>query len=1110
MSKPQNKVCSDTIHLQRYLDEELDESEEAEVRQHIGSCPECRRTLEKAAADESIWNGLRDHLTWVPEEDTDEGKHDHRLRKLMEYLAPTDEPNMLGRLGTYEVCGIIGQGSTGIVLKALEPALNRFVAIKVMSPLFSSSGAARKRFAREGRAVAAVSHEHVVPIYAVSEWRDLPYIVMQYIPGVSLLQRIDRDGPLETCDVARIGLQIAKGLEAAHAQGVVHRDVKPANVLLENTVNRAMVTDFGLARVADEASMTRSGTIAGTPQYMSPEQAQGESVDPRSDLFSLGSLLYAACTGRPPFRAETVFGVISRLCNTEPRPIREINPGIDEWLAAFIDKLMSKQRAHRFQSASEVTTVLTAELAHARNPTGVARPDRDWYVRPQSRPSQARSKRLAGLLIAGVAVVALAVLPGVVRENGWFAAVTPTQDDQAAPAMPLKGLEGAAITWKQNDDEWNKDTTLTFDQKVEKEFAMSPGGKLIVDADMGDVVVRPSETDRVTVSVLRRVLAESKGQAQARLSAHELSATQEGDTISLVGKLRNKKSGSGKAGRSATRHYKRVLFRIGVPAEFDARIITADGDISIGSVRGRVTATSETGDIKLGRIDGSVFVRTVAGHVDLSRGCQGNLDVVTATGDVVATDVTGRAEARSNGGKVFFTRVGQAVHARTTGGGVSVEDCPGAIDLMTTGGRLFLAGDAKSARLRASGGNILIDEAGGEIYAHATGGNITVNEIAGALQAHVETGNVYVNVSKNPTHDAGFGARAGNIRVNISETVDVNIETKGKLDAGHDGLLEGDDSKAAATLNDGGKRIYVNTSTGNIAINKLKAAELRKGLGGSGLGGSGPRRLKAATMSGIRKTSGPPRAGGLATVKLEPNGSNIDGYTLYLPESHDKHDGTFAVLVYLQGGYGVGGEIGNINDWGLPRLIRDENDLSIERNKLLLDSFIVVSPHIQKGDYHDHPEVVRQILDTVLRTYKADADRIYLTGLSRGGHGTWGLAGRMPNTFAAISPIASSPEDIVDHGALANSAIWIAQNTGDRFPHGDILEASQKIEQEGNVKFLHINSPDASGTDYLKHRFVFSSPPVDGHDAWTDMYCSTEFYKWLLRQRRTKKTATTE
>src|SRR5581483_10498584 len=126
-----------------------------------------------------------------------------------------------------------------------------------------------------------------------------------YIPGCSLQDRLDRQGPLELKEILRIGMQVAAGLSAAHAQGLVHRDIKPANILLEHGVERVKITDFGLARTIDDASLTASGVIAGTPQYMAPEQARGEGVDHRSDLFSLGSVLYAMCTGHSPFRAET-------------------------------------------------------------------------------------------------------------------------------------------------------------------------------------------------------------------------------------------------------------------------------------------------------------------------------------------------------------------------------------------------------------------------------------------------------------------------------------------------------------------------------------------------------------------------------------------------------------------------------------------------------------------------------------------------------------------------------------------------------------------------------------------------------------------------------------
>src|SRR5262249_45176557 len=151
------------------------------------------------------------------------------------------------------------------------------------------------------QAAAAVSHDHIVTIHAVEETNGIPYLVMQCIAGLSLQQRLDRDGPLQLHEILRIGMQTASGLAAAHAQGLVHRDIKPANILLENGVERVKITDFGLARAATEASLTQSGVVAGTPQYMSPEQAEGKAIDQRTDLFSLGSVLYAMCTGQAPF-----------------------------------------------------------------------------------------------------------------------------------------------------------------------------------------------------------------------------------------------------------------------------------------------------------------------------------------------------------------------------------------------------------------------------------------------------------------------------------------------------------------------------------------------------------------------------------------------------------------------------------------------------------------------------------------------------------------------------------------------------------------------------------------------------------------------------------------
>ena len=281
---------------------------------------------------------------------------------------------MLGRWGTYEVVGVVGTGGMGVVLKALDTALNRYVAIKILAPHLGSSGAARKRFSREAQASAAVVHDNVIEIYGVSEAAGLPYLVMPYVRGPSLQRRLNDAGTLAVVEILRVGMQAAAGLAAAHAQGLVHRDVKPANILLADGIERVKLTDFGLARAADDASLTRTGIIAGTPQYMSPEQARGEPVDQRSDLFSLGSVLYAMCTGRPPFRAETSYGVLRRITDEEPRPIREINPDIPEWLCGIVARLMAKQPDDRFQSASEVSALLEQCLAHVQQPTVVPLP----------------------------------------------------------------------------------------------------------------------------------------------------------------------------------------------------------------------------------------------------------------------------------------------------------------------------------------------------------------------------------------------------------------------------------------------------------------------------------------------------------------------------------------------------------------------------------------------------------------------------------------------------------------------------------------------------------------------------------------------------------------
>jgi len=230
-------------------------------------------------------------------------------------------------------------------------------------------------------------------------------------------------------DVLKIGAQIARGLAAAHEQGLIHRDIKPANILLETGIEQNVkITDFGLARAADDASLSQSGVIAGTPLFMAPEQAKGEPPDPRADLFSLGSVLYTMASGRPPFRANTPLAVLKRVAEDTPRPIRQIIPEVPQWLCDLIARLHAKDPADRFQRAAEVAALLEQHLAHLRQPSLVPQP-RAVKIPRQHMP------RWAAVLAA--AAVVLGIL-GVAITYPFWRPAGPTSS-APGPAAPGNG-----------------------------------------------------------------------------------------------------------------------------------------------------------------------------------------------------------------------------------------------------------------------------------------------------------------------------------------------------------------------------------------------------------------------------------------------------------------------------------------------------------------------------------------------------------------------------------------------------------------------------------------------------------------------------------------------
>lgn len=469
-----------TRQMEAFLEDRLSESEQAALIKHLDHCVTCRGQIGKLAADPETWDAADSFLadeafdsvclgtsellktgnylrvtTGEVVESMDaaiEQVASHRIENLLSILSPTDDPRMLGRLGGYEISGVVGAGGMGVVLKGYDPALARVIAIKVLMPHLATCGAARQRFAREAKAAATVLHPNVIAIHSVSTTAELPYLVMPYVRGRSLQKRLDDQGQMELKEVLRVGCQVAAGLAAAHAQGLVHRDIKPANILLEDGVERVTLTDFGLARAVDDATLTRSGVIAGTPLYMSPEQAGGEPIDARSDLFSLGSVLYTMCAGRPPFRADTSLAVLRRIADQTPRPVSELNPNIPPWMSRLVERLHAKRPEQRIQSATEVEQLLQQCLAHLEQPQRTPLPES--LQEPQRWPT----KRT---LITAIAIMGLTSIFGLLSISSPLSYPEPDvgvskelveelESDDSGESPVARGLDSS---WNDRTDE---------------------------------------------------------------------------------------------------------------------------------------------------------------------------------------------------------------------------------------------------------------------------------------------------------------------------------------------------------------------------------------------------------------------------------------------------------------------------------------------------------------------------------------------------------------------------------------------------------------------------------------------------------------------------------
>jgi serine/threonine-protein kinase len=436
--------CPGEHDLRAFARGELDTQAAAGVRAHLYDCAGCQETL----AEIRRGLGLEEPITRVAEQlaqTTDATTQaDVRRPGLEDVLelpmfARSTDPRAIGRIAAYEIHDVLGRGGMGIVLDAFDTALHRRVAIKVLSPQLATSQTAHRRFLREARAAAGINHVNVVTIHAVDEQAGMPYLVMEYVAGRTLRERI-RHGPLDLATMLRIGAQIAAGLAAAHQHGVIHRDIKPANVLLEDGIERVKISDFGLALVLlDNTQASSADRPVGTPAYMSPEQVSGHRADARSDLFSLGCVLYAMATGKSPFQGSNSVFIARLVAEFDPPALHEVKRDTPRFLSDIVARLLHKDPDKRFQSAAEVRDLLLAHLAEVNQ----APSDSLNRTVHAARPRPVRRRLVAGG--AGLVLLVALVAAGV---SFW----PPSRPPVPPPPQPAGPAAKTLVTVAQSGD----------------------------------------------------------------------------------------------------------------------------------------------------------------------------------------------------------------------------------------------------------------------------------------------------------------------------------------------------------------------------------------------------------------------------------------------------------------------------------------------------------------------------------------------------------------------------------------------------------------------------------------------------------------------------------
>ncbi|HEX5714445.1 MAG TPA: protein kinase [Solirubrobacterales bacterium] len=323
--------------------------------------------------------------------------------------------------GRYKLEAKLGSGGMSTVYLAKDSTLDRDVAVKVMHREMSEQADQLERFRQEARAVAKLSHPNVVAVIDAGEDSGHPYIVFEYVEGETLKQRINRVGALDTQEALAYAIEIARGLTVAHARNMVHRDIKPQNVLID-AEGRAKLTDFGISRQLEQDGMTATGRVLGTTDYVAPEQAMGHPVDPRSDLYSLGVVLYEMLTGQVPFQADSQVGVAMKHVNEELPDVQQRRPEISAAAALVVERATAKDPAERYQQVGEMiddlSTALEVEAARAGSTTGEATSVLDALPPPERKLSSGHRGSWMAIALLGLVIVGALVAVFVISSGG--------------------------------------------------------------------------------------------------------------------------------------------------------------------------------------------------------------------------------------------------------------------------------------------------------------------------------------------------------------------------------------------------------------------------------------------------------------------------------------------------------------------------------------------------------------------------------------------------------------------------------------------------------------------------------------------------------------------